>query len=297
MTRHRLEVVTAFFAGVLLTLAVGGPVQAGGHNCRPAWKCNPPTARVSLPAPTATSLVPTVAPTSPPVPTPPPTASAYSLDEECSGPGLNPAWSALYGPGDPGDRLDTDTMGDLRQVSVAGGICTLTVERKQTPSGRPFAGAAMAPYGTFGQRFGTYEARIRYDEAKGTWPSLFLLPVGQKGPYPEIDVFEAYGDPACLGPGALVSAVHYAGEMTSDYRVVPVSSSSGWHVQRLSWTAAAVTFSIDGAVTFTTAAHVPQVAMYPIVVAGVGANNPACRADATTPSPLVLQLDYLRVSP
>ena len=64
MTRHRLEVVAAFIAGVLLTLALVGPVRAGTHNCRPAWKCNQPTARASLPAPTASPPAPTAAPTS-----------------------------------------------------------------------------------------------------------------------------------------------------------------------------------------------------------------------------------------
>ena len=131
--------------------------------------------------------------------------STLTFDAECGGSGLDPRFRALFGPGDPGDRLDTDTMGDLRQVSVANGMCTINVQRGVTPSGRPFAGAAMATYGTFGQKYGTFEARIRYDEAKGTWPSFFLLPVGQKGPYPEIDVFEAYGDTACEGPGFLTS--------------------------------------------------------------------------------------------
>jgi beta-glucanase (GH16 family) len=218
-----------------------------------------------------------------------------TFDAEFSGSTLDRRFVSLFGPGDPGDRLDTDTMGDLRQVTVANGYGTITVERMTTPSGRPFAGAAMSTYGTFGQKYGTFEAKVRYDEAKGTWPSFFLLPVGQKGPYPEIDAFEAYGDDACLGPGAVTSAVHYAGETTSIYKVISVANSSDWHVHRIVWTPTKVEYSIDGVVKFSTTSHVPQVAMYPILVYGVGANNPLCRADATTPSTLTMDVAYLRV--
>jgi beta-glucanase (GH16 family) len=188
-------------------------------------------------------------------------------------------------------------MGDLRQVSVNNGIATIHVERRNTPSGRPFAGGCIATYGTFGQKYGTWTARFRYDEAKGTWPSWFLLPVGKKGPYPEIDVLEAYGDPACAGPGLMVQGVHYASGSPSDYKVASVSNTDGWHTHKIVWTASKLEFYVDGVLTHrvTDDSHVPDVAMYPIFVFGVGANNPDCRASSSTPSSLTMQIDYLRV--
>lgn len=183
-------------------------------------------------------------------------------------------------------------MGNLSQVDVANGIATITVERRLTPSGRPFAGGCMATYGTFGQKFGTWEARVRYDEAKGTWPSFFMIPVGQKWPYPEIDVFEAYGDAACLGPGALVQTHHYAAGQ-SNAKIVPVAA--GWHTYKLVWTASRLDFYIDGVRTFSVTSNVPQVAMYPIFVFGVGANSPSCRASSLTPDRLTMDIDYIRV--
>jgi len=231
-----------------------------------------------------------------------PTATAVPLtptlafDAECGGSGVDPRFKALFGPGDPGDRLDTDTMGDLRQVSVQNGMCTINVERKTTPSGRPFAGAAMATYGTFGQKYGTFETRLRYAEAKGTWPSFFLLPVGQKGPYPEIDVFEAYGDTACEGPGFLTSSLSTSSTVNKWKAWIPVSApSDGWHVHKIVWTASKIEFYIDDVMTFSSTTVISQVAMYPILIFGVGANNPGCRADATTPSKLTMDVDYLRV--
>lgn len=225
---------------------------------------------------------------------PPPPTTVYTFEDNFDGAALKPAWVSLLGPGDPGDRLDTDVMGNLSQVTLANGIATIAVERKATPSGRPFAGAMMATYGTFSQKYGTWEARVRYDEAKGTWPSWFLLPVGMKGPFPEIDVFEAYGDAACLGPNAVTQTIHRA---AGDNVMKIASNTSGWRTYKIVWTATKVEFYIDGALTFavTDPARVPQVAMYPIFVFGVGANLAACRADATTPARLTMDVDFIRV--
>ena len=125
----------------------------------------------------------TPAPT-PPVATPAPTPR-LTFDAECAGSSLDPAFRALYGQGDPGFGLDSDFMADLRQVSVANGLCTITAQRMTTPMGRPYASACFATFGTFAQTYGTWEARLRYPAGQGVWPAFWLLPVGQKGPYPE----------------------------------------------------------------------------------------------------------------
>ena len=156
----------------------------------------------------------------------------------------------------------------------------------------------MATYGSFGQRYGTWTARVRYDEAQGTWPSWFLLPVGQKGPYPEIDIFEAYGDTECAGPGIAVQGVHYSSGAPSDYEVVSVGSGSNWHTHKIVWTATRLDFYVDGVLTHRVDndAHVPQVAMYPIFIFGLGAYNSSCRANASTPDKMTMDIDFIRVT-
>jgi beta-glucanase (GH16 family) len=206
----------------------------------------------------------------------------------------SPKWVALYGPGDPGDRTETDMMGDLSQFSVANGVGTIRVERKATPSGRPFAAATIATFGTFGQRYGTFEARIRFQEAKGTWPAMFLLPVGSKSPYPEIDMFEAYGSPECEGPGFLTSATSTSATRNAWKAFIPAASGQ-WHVHKIVWTRQRVTFYVDGVQTFSTTVS-PQVAMYPIIQHGIGANPLDCRSDSTTPDLLTMDIDYVRVT-
>lgn len=281
------QIIAAIIGVFIFTSSIVSLGNARVDNCRPAWKCTRPSPTIRV----TPSPIPTIKPT------PAPTTSTYTFEDKFDGVQLTTKWVPLYGPGDPGDRLDTDCGNfGLNQVSVSNGIATLITERKSTPSGRAFAGGCIATFGTFSQKYGTWETRIRYDEAKGTWPSWFLLPVGQKNPYPEIDVFEAYGDSACLGPGAVVHAIHYAGETVSDYQITPLANSSDWHVWKIVWTSTKVEFWVDGILKFTNTTHVPQVAMYPILVYGVGANDPACRADATTPNILKMQIDYIKVT-
>lgn len=300
--------LAGIFGAVVLGLslftftATAVPKCSRGHpeNCPTP---TPTPVATPTPTPTATPIpTPTATPTTTPTPVPTPTATptqTYTLDLEFNDSTIDSRLVPLWSPTDPGDRLDSDSQRDvtIAQTTQANGILSLAVERKQTPSGRPFAGATWSTYGTFGQRYGTFEARIRYDENKGTWPSLWLLPVGQKGPYPEIDMFESYGDTACLGPGYTENVVHHAGETVSDYVVVPLANSSGWHVHKIIWSATRVDFYIDGVNTFSVTTNVPQVPMYPIFTAGVGANNPNCRADFTTPDmPHAMDIDYLRIT-
>ncbi len=227
---------------------------------------------------------------------PPPT---YTLDFEFDT--MPPQLVPQYGVDDTGDRLDTDMQAPvtIAQSSVSGGILTLKCERKTTPSGRPYAGATWSTYGTFAQKYGTFETRMRYDEANGTWPSWFFLPQGSKSPFPEIDAIEAYGSTACLGPGATEHVSYGAGGAPSAYTVVVLPDSSGWHTYKFTWTATRMEFFIDGVSSWvlTDVTKIPQVAMYPIYTWGVGANNADCRIDVPAPTPdlLTMQIDYLRI--
>ncbi len=232
--------------------------------------------------------------------TEPPPPSPYTLQLEFDGAVIDPRLVPQYVATDTGDRLDTDMQAPvtLQQTTQANSVLTLACERKPTPSGRPFAGATWSTFGTFAQKYGTFETRLRYDEANGTWPSWFFLPQGSKAPFPEIDAVEAYGSMACLGPGQVEHVVYGAGGPPSLYAIVPLANSTGWHVYRFVWTATRIDFSIDGVATFsvTDPAKIPQVAMYPIFTCGVGA--PGCRVDVptVTPSRLLMEVDYLRIS-
>lgn len=227
-------------------------------------------------------------------PTITPSPIAYNLDLEFSGSTLDSRLVPLLGPGDPGDRPDTDMLGDLSQVSVANGMATITCHRQVTPSGRAFASAAMCTYGTFAQAFGTWESRFRYDVSDGVWPSWFLLPQGQHLPYPEIDILEAYGDVASLGPN-LYETVVWPDISGSIYTIK--ASTDGWRTIRMVWTSTRIDLYENGTLywSVTDPTKVPQVPMYPIYIYGVGDANWRDGVDGTAPNTLRMDIDYLRV--
>ncbi len=219
---------------------------------------------------------------------------------ECNGSGVDAGMRALYGPGDPGFGLDSDFMGDLRQVSVANGLCSITAVRKTTPSGRMYGSAAMATYGTFAQRYGTFEARIRYPKGAGVWPAFWLLSEGTVATPPEVDVLEARPGPGLTpvngsaGTDVAIATNHYAGG-SPQYTVWDAGTdlTTGFHVWRLEWTPLALVVKVDGTQIATLTGHVPTTAMYPIINLAIGATG--YRADGTTPSSLTLDVDYIRV--
>lgn len=238
---------------------------------------------------TSTPAVPATAVTTPDV--------LPAFAEECNGSQLDPKWSALYVAGDPGHGLDSDFLGDVSQVAVADGLCTIRAARQPTPSGRLYASAAVGTRTTFAQAFGTFEARIRYTGGQGVWPAFWMLEAGALSPPPEIDILEAYPGDGGAGGGSgantVVSALHYDGGTHYFEFKGEADLTAGFHTHRLTWSPNLLVFSIDGVVTGRITRDVPDVAMYPIFNLAVGA--PGFRADASSPPVAVMDIDYLRV--
>ena len=241
-------------------------------------------------------------PTPKPDPTPDPTAPPdpgpeLTFAAECGGSTLDSRFKAFYGPGDPGFALDVDFLSNLQQVDVANGFCTITAKRMSTPSGRPYGSGMFATFGNFNQVYGTWAARIRYPAGQGVWPAFFLLPRGQMGPFPEIDIFEAYPAPAGAGGGSglntIVQTLHY-GPGLNHYTAVSIPNMTDqFHVHKLVWTPSKLAFYVDGNLTSVITAHVPDVRMYPVFDLALGA--PGYRIDSTTPTPLKMDIDWVRV--
>lgn len=258
----------------------------------------PPTPRPTVaptPNPTPTHA-PTPAPTPTPTPTPPP-GPTLAFAAECGGSSLNSAFTSTYQVGDPGFGLDSDFLGNLSQVDVANGYCTITAQRKATPSGRAYASACFGTKNTWSQTYGTWEARIRYPKGNGVWPAFWALRSGSLVTPPEIDILEAYpGSPAAggSGPNIVVSTLHYAGGAPKYFATDMGSDNTNeFHVYKMVWTSSKMTFVIDGSVVGTITANVPQVPMYPILNLAMGATG--YRVDGSTPDVLHMDVDYVRV--
>lgn len=211
---------------------------------------------------------------------------------------------AKFGPyivGDPGDRLDSDFMGNLSQtVFNADGSVTLRCEKGTTPSGRPYRAGYLDTFATFDQLYGHFEAKLRWSAGQGYWPAFFLLPKGSHLPYPEIDIMEFYGAAGPLGSvNNIESTVHYAGEPVdatlrpSMWKIV-AATQGAWHVVACDWSGSKVVFSLDGTPYLTVTTNIPTVPMHPVLMSGCGAGG--FRADATTPALMTLDVAYVRVT-
>lgn len=267
------------------------PGQSDGPRSTPSPTPPPATATpVPVTPPPATPAPVTPAP---PPPTPTPAAGrqltlAVEFDRGVGPFAHDGQWGAGFG-------RQSDFMGDLRQVSVANGVATVTAERKATPSGREWASAIMSTRGRFAQQYGYFEARIRYDAGNGLWPAFWMNPADGSWP-PEIDILEAYPNTtAWPWTTRIYSTLHY-GASNSTHEIItdlgtPVSG--GWHTYGLDWRPGSLTFYFDGRKLGTITQDVPSKPFYLILNLAVG--NWSASADGSTPSPARMQIDWVRV--
>jgi beta-glucanase (GH16 family) len=235
-----------------------------------------------------------------------------------------PAWTWDGGPATTADRLwgpsqtydmrenaallegDTATSGRAGYSSslatISGGKLHLNaVNSTQRYGGQNF------PHGTSLIRkrqaylFGIFEAKISVPSGQGCWPAFWLMPSEfDDGAVWEVDVFEFLNNEPSTkarlnchwgsgygGPGHHQSQSDANGDWT------------GEHTYRLIWTPTSYEWVFDGVTVKTFADGVdgdvnPDVPMQPIINLNVGGSWPG-GSDGTTPWPLDMTVDYLRI--
>jgi beta-glucanase (GH16 family) len=173
---------------------------------------------------------------------------AYTFRDEFDGPaGSAPnrhRWRYDIGRWTDNDELQTYT--DTRSNSFLDGRGHLVIRALRSGSG--YTSARLKTEGTFAQRFGTWEARIKCDHTRGTWPAWWML--GSDYPHVgwprcgEVDMLEVYGSPAWR-PDSTVRVAGPGGNEVAVEAVVPGGVDNGWHVWRLVWTPAGFAFYKD----------------------------------------------------
>jgi hypothetical protein len=243
---------------------------------------------------------PEPAPEPEPAPSPsPPPSGTPTFAEECDGTAIDPSkwvseWGVYFG-------TDVDFMGDMRQISMGGGNCTITAERKPTPSGRPWASGLMSTHDRFSQAYGRFEIRAKLPKGQGLWPAFWLLPQATFHGPPEIDVLEAWTNPIGTPPidaDDVQAAVHYGSSYNPDlFHQVWHNGPDftlDFHTYAIEWRPGVIKFIVDGVERGQITQNVPSVPMYLIVNLAVGSNWGG-RPDETTPSPSHMLIDYMRV--
>jgi beta-glucanase (GH16 family) len=173
-------------------------------------------------------------------------------------------------------------------VEVSGGQLHLVARRKDGA----YTSGIITTFGTFSQTYGRFEIRCRIPAGRGLRPGFVLLPV-PLGPLPEIDVFEAIGNP----PSKVYFANHWGTEQTErsfgDSFTGP-DLSNGFHTLAIEWDREKITWFIDGKERFQSVDGIPRQPMYLSVDLAVGGRL-ARSPDASTNLPASFDIDYVRV--
>jgi beta-glucanase (GH16 family) len=175
-----------------------------------------------------------------------PTPAAFTFADEFAGPaGSAPdpsKWAYDLGAGQWGSgQLEVYT--DSRANSYQDGDSHLVIAA--TYEDGVYRSARIKTEGLFSQLGGHFEASVAVDHQPGLWPAFWML--GRDEPavsWPqcgEIDILENYGASA-----EIETTVHTpdGGSTYSQGTVIP--GDAGFHVYRLDWEAAVMTFSRDG---------------------------------------------------
>jgi beta-glucanase (GH16 family) len=156
-------------------------------------------------------------------------------------------------------------------VSVSGGVATLSTQRLATPieaagRTRTYSSAYIDSIKTQSQAYGRWEIRAKLPAAaagnKGIWPAFWLRP--DDGKDGEIDIFEYYGTPTDKSwqPGHRTEGtVHFdSTNKTGKYKVsawTPAATAlddGKFHTWVMEWTPEAITFYVDGTKYYTVSA-------------------------------------------
>jgi beta-glucanase (GH16 family) len=211
-------------------------------------------------------------PSDPDVPDPvvrtlPPAGYALVLEDGFDGAALDEGlWNVMEAP-----RRDARATRDA--VAVGGGVLTLTTS---TEDGVHHTGFLFTE-DKFAARYGYFEARIRFNDAPGSWCAFWLLsptvgnPRGDPGRAGvEIDVVEhRVTDQSGWDELADMVAMNLNwdgyGELRRNVKkVTPLPDGAtvqgAWHTYAVLWTEAGYTFYVDGIALWTTATAISHVA-------------------------------------
>jgi Glycosyl hydrolases family 16 len=215
---------------------------------------------------------------------------AYSFDDEFTGSSLSNAWGNHWGTQRPGRWSGSE-------VAVSNGFLSLTAER--TPSG--WQGGLIDTFATFRQQYGFFSARVKVPEGRGIWAAYWLAEDWQKT-RTEVDIMEVCANVPGTHDGndatLLHSILHAAdGEHTGSQGSRLPDVTTDWHTIALDWRADHMSYYLDGAEIwrFQDVSNIPSVPL--AVVFSLTTGGWCGLPDDTTPSPSVMQVDWVRVTP
>ena len=277
---HRLRRLALAAVPVAL-VAAGGIGAVAGPPSRPAWPLTivPPPLPLSV-APLASSGGLWV----------------QSFDDEFDGPGVDPAkWANGFGWGDTAANFAG--WCDPAANTVADGVLVQRAERLAAPqNGKAYGGACLHTKGTFAQRYGYWEVRLRAAAGPGLHSAFWGKPASEAWP-PELDVEEIGGD----RPDMVIMTVHWrdqSGHRQKNQRFRGDDNSLGFHVIGAEWSPEGTVWYVDGVerarISDGAAEMAAQGPFYALLDLQVGLGG-AVQPSAATPFPAEQLVDYVRI--
>jgi len=178
------------------------------------------------------------------------------LQEEFDGPaGQAPdptIWKAeVGGKGWGNNQLEFDTDRP-ENASLDGKGFLAIVSRAETMGNRSYTSARMKTKDKFSHQYGRLEARIKLPAGRGMWPAFWALgdDIDQVA-WPscgEIDIMENSGSEPSINHGSLHGPGYSGGgALTSPYALPNMARfPDAFHLFTLDWSAAGVSFAVDG---------------------------------------------------
>jgi beta-glucanase (GH16 family) len=231
--------------------------------------------------------MPAVAASAPPTPAATP---QYTFRDEFDGDSLGPEWGRHW-------QSLGQAWPSRTQTSVGSGVLTITARR----AGAGWTSDLVDSFGTFRQRYGYFEARIRIPQGTGLWPAFWLAEDWAASPS-EIDIMEVCANPPGRNTGGDVTVLHQIIHGTRVKRVGGMGFrgedlSKGWHTYAIDWRRDHIIFYFDGVETwrYTDPSQIPGSRM--TVIASLAVGGWCGPPDASTPSVASMQVDWIRVRP
>jgi beta-glucanase (GH16 family) len=214
-------------------------------------------------------------------------------------------WVFDVGTGWGNAQLEYDTSRP-ENASLDGAGNLVITARQESWLGQNYTSARINTRGHFEQAYGRFEARMKMPTGQGLWPAFWLLgadlsTTGWPG-CGEVDIMEYRGQEPTIVHGSLHGPGYSGGGALGRAYNAPVPLDGGFHVYAVEWTAAKITWEVDGTVYSTiTPGNVPSggqwVFNHPffivldLAVGGGFVGSP----NAATTFPQTLQVDYVRV--
>jgi beta-glucanase (GH16 family) len=244
-------------------LAIAAAIAAAACGLAPPEEPPPPDTHPSPPTSTPT---PTPTPDPGAAPAVPPAGWRLVWSDEFDGSGLDPTrWIASEG-----ERRDAYNTPDA--ITVGDGLLTVTTS---TEDGRHETGFLGTQY-LFRAKFGYFEARIRFEDAPGSWCAFWLhadtngQPVGDPANAGvEIDVVEhRFTDQGGWTelPDLVALTLNWDGygkDKKTKQQVVPLADGApvqgAWHTYGVTWSPSGYTFYVDASPLWTVAGPVSEI--------------------------------------